>query len=114
MRASVPSARDAAAAKASASSGVFSSEKLSLIVQSASVAESPKSVSAALTFACVLLDAHADPLDTKIPSRERKWSIVSLLMRGRVMLKICGAVTAASFTRSSASAPSCAMRALTA
>ena len=52
------------------------------IEQSASAGGSPNAISEPLgAEAC---DAQAEPLDTKIPSAESKWSMVSLLMFGRV------------------------------
>ena len=52
--------------------------------QSASAGVRPNAISEPLgADAC---EAQAEPLDTKIPSAESKWSIVSLLMLGRVTL----------------------------
>ena len=68
------------------SDSVVFSDMLTRIDESASDADSPNAVSALLGV-CEC-DEHAEPLETYIPSPERKWSIVSLLIEGRVKLKM--------------------------
>ena len=54
--------------------------------QSASAALLPYAVSALDTW-CEF-DEQAEPLDTKIPSDDKKWSMVSLFIEGHVRFKI--------------------------
>ena len=73
---------DRAAQKSLISSSVLYSEKLTRIVESASLSLSPNPTSAdEICFEC---EEQAEPADTQNPFAERKLSIVSLLMDGRV------------------------------
>ena len=74
---------------ASISSFVFLCERLTRIEESASLALLPNATSA-LDTECEF-EEQAEPLDTKIPSEERKCSIVSLFIFGIVRFIICGA-----------------------
>ena len=56
-------------------------------MQSASFGVSPKASRVELVF-CEC-DEQAEPDETQIPFDERKWSIVSLFMLGKVTLRIC-------------------------
>ena len=55
-------------------------------MQSADLGASPKAVSAWLVLS--ERDEQAEPLETQMPFPERKWSIVSLLIFGSVMLRM--------------------------
>ena len=76
---------DSASKNASASSLVFSFEKERRIVESAAFDVSPKETRG--TDVPGWFDEQAEPLDTSTPFEERKWSMTSLLIEGRVTLK---------------------------